>query len=182
MTDRYYEDLGDEDPSDDSIAEVVNRVKESQRSEAIEIVQTGESRMAEVLTDTSNWAVEVSETERRRVIGLEGRAAVTVRLVGLAFRFLVALPILIAALDLIFSHRFDTGIWGTILGISLTVFVLLEAVGIIGHLSAVQNWLETKLTPYSRKLWLVDATTPFNARFPLGLMASSEESTKSERV
>lgn len=159
MSDRLLREAEGEDPSDvDAVTldEIVDRVKESYAAKAeeriLEITEQYDSRLAEVAARERAASAE-AEKGRRQELLREERARGWARFISRALYLIVSALVLAGAVALIVGHPFHTGWFGVLLGIAVVVFVCLELLGILRHVSEWRALMEVRLTRRFRD-WL----------------------------
>jgi ABC-type transport system involved in cytochrome bd biosynthesis fused ATPase/permease subunit len=161
MSDRLLveAEMEEDDPSDiDAVTldEVVERVKESYGSQAEERVRGVTNEYQRRLAETEARAqaatvhaeaVErtIAEKMRRRELAIEGRSRAWARLVTRSFQYLIAAIVVAGAIALISGHPFHGGLLGIVVGVAIVVFVVLELIGILRHLSDWRASFEVRL-------------------------------------
>lgn len=167
MSDRLLREVEDDDPSDvdaETLDEVVERVKESYgvRADAKvqEVAEQYEARLADLeaktLTERERASAAertASESARKRDLVVEGRARTYARAIAGGAGWIVSTLVIAGALALIVGHPFHAGWLGVAVGSAVVVFVLLELVGILRHVSGWGSLLETRLRRRFRR-WL----------------------------
>jgi hypothetical protein len=167
MSDRLLRDVEEDDPSDIDAAtldEVVERVKESYGARADarvqEVAGEYERRLADLEAKTraeseraSAAERTASESARRRELVIEGRARTYAGGITRGVGWIVSTLVIAGALALIVGHPFHPGWLGVALGVAVVVFVLLELIGILRHVSDWRSSVETRLTRRFRT-WL----------------------------
>ncbi len=160
-------DLEGEDPDDidaTTLDEVVDRVTATYAAEAKEKVQAVsseyEGKLAEsesrrrAASDRADAAERsAAQAKRRRELAIEGRARTWARRVTNGIKWTATVLLICGALALIAGHPFHGGWLGLILGLAVVLFVFLELVGVLKHVSDWSALLEARLTVYFRK-WL----------------------------
>lgn len=169
MSDRLLREVEDDDPSDVDAAtldEVVERVKESYGASADaavrEVTEQYEARLADLDAKTraeseraSAAERTASESARRRELVIEGRARTYAHGITRGVGWIVSTLLIAGALALIVGHPFRAGWLGVAVGAAVVVFVLLELVGILRHVSEWRSSMEMRLTRRFRT-WLGD--------------------------
>ncbi len=172
MSDRLLRDIEEGDPADIDAAtldEVVERVKESYAASAqakvLEVAGAYEKRVADLEakalaeTERANTAERTaSEVARERELVIDGRARSYARRVTKSASWIVSMFVIVGAAALILGHPFHTGWVGTVLAFAVSVFVLLELIGILGHVSSWRSGVELHITRRFRT-WLSGAPT-----------------------
>lgn len=167
MSDRLLRDTEDYDPSDvDAITldDVVERVKESYGARADakvqEVTEQYEAKLAELearmRAETERLSASertASEKARKREMVIEGRARTFARGITKAVYWIVSALVIAGALALIVGHPFHAGWLGVAIGAAVVIFVLLELVGTLRHVSEWRSSAETSLTRRFRA-WL----------------------------
>jgi hypothetical protein len=167
MSDRLLRDVEEDDPSDIDAAtldEVVERVKESYGARADARVQEVAGEYERRLADLEAKARAeserasaaertASESTRKRELAIDGRARTYARGMTRGVSWIVSTLVIAGALALIVGHPFHPGWLGVALGVAVVVFVLLELIGILRHVSDWRSSVETRLTRRFRT-WL----------------------------
>ena len=157
----------EDDPADiDAVTldEVVSRVTESYAASAEERVRTlaneydkklAQTRAAEraALERAESAERTASEAARRRDLLVEGRARTWARGLTRGMKWTATFVVLGGAITVIFGHPFHGGWIGVALGLGVVVFVCLEAMGILGHVSGWCDGTEVQMTRRFRE-WL----------------------------
>jgi hypothetical protein len=156
-----------DDPEDlDAVTldEIVDRVKSSYDAKSLEelrvLTEQYESKFKE-LTGREQAATErasqiehtAAENMRRRDLLIEGRSRRWAKLLSRAAEILVVGIVIAGALALIVGHQFHRGWIGVAIGIAIVVFVGLELIGILKHVSEWHARLDLRLTRLFRE-WL----------------------------
>lgn len=180
MSDQLLRDaqLEEDDPSDiDAVTldEIVDRVTAAYGADAKERVQAVrddyEAKLAQAEA-RERAAVErakaaehaAAEELRRRSMANEGRAHTWARRITRTVQGTVILLIMTGALALIIGHPVQSGWVGVGIGLAVVVFIVLELVGILKHVSEWGASMEARLTKR------------FRERFSRGLEVSPENS------
>lgn len=167
------------DPGDlDAVTldDVVNRVKATYAADANGRVQavTGEYevKLAELkareraATERADAAERTAAEEtRRHAMVIEGRARTWARLLTRGVRWIAGILLAVGALALITGHPFYGGWGGIVVGFAVVVFVILEFVGILKHVSELSASMETHLTRRFRA-WLRGADAQVSQETP----------------
>ena len=156
-------DFGDVDT--ETLDEVVERVKSEYAVDAEErvrnITERYEHKLMEVeaheqnaIANAEGAARTTSEELRRRDLFNEGRARRWARLVGLGIKTALGVVLAVGAVALIAQHPLhDSGLIEYGIGAAVGVFVLLELLGILRHVSHMTMSLESRLKRRFRN-WL----------------------------
>ena len=156
-------DFGDVDT--ETLDEVVERVKSEYAVDAEErvrnITERYEHKLMEVeaheqnaIANAEGAARTTSEELRRRGLFNEGRARRWARLVGLGIKTALGVVLAVGAVALIAQHPLhDSGLIEYGIGAAVGVFVLLELLGILRHVSHMTMSLECRLKRRFRN-WL----------------------------
>jgi hypothetical protein len=170
MSDRLLRDaeVEEDDPSDiDAVTldEIVDRVTSTYAAKATEgaqeLTNTYEGKLAEAEAKAREALAHAIEAERtaaeqlrRRVLTIEGRARSWAQCISRSAKGLVFIPLLAGAVALITGHPVHSGGAGVMIGLAVTVFVILELMGILRHVSEWGALMETRLTRCFRD-WLL---------------------------
>lgn len=163
---REAENDGDDSHDIDAVTldEIVDRVKASYRVKADERVLEIETDFGKKLQETEAREraalaraeiVERSTAEqlRRRDLAMEGRARLWARNVTRVIQGLVAAAVICGAVALIVGHPLQSGLIGIVVGGAIVIFVALELIGILRHVSEWRTLFEVRLTTRFRA-WL----------------------------
>jgi hypothetical protein len=170
MSDRLLREaeMEEDDPSDiDAVTldEAVERVKASYGAKAEERVRVVTDEYERKLSETAEQAqAEISrvetvkrtmaETMRRRELKIEGRVQAWASGVTRGLQWLIAGIVLVGAVALIIGHPFHGGLLGIAVGVAVIIFVGLELVGILRHVSEWRASFEVRLRTRFR-VWLL---------------------------
>lgn len=147
-----------------TLDEVVERVKLSYGERAEEQVRTVSAEYQAKLLEAQGKAAEsdqralvaeraLAERLRQKELRIQGRARSIASFAGGALKWLTAALVIAGAFTLILGHPFHAGLLGMILGFAVVVFVVLELVGILRHISDTRALLERRIERRIR-LWL----------------------------
>ena len=172
MSDRVLRDVEYDDPADlDAVTldDVVERVKESYRAKSDakvqEITEEYAAKLAELEARAQAESERASEAEhtasehaRKRELAVERRAQTLARRIALGTSWLVGALVIAGAVTSICGHPFHLTGAGIVIALSVVVFVLLELVGILRHVSEWRSEMEAYLTKRFRT-WLDSSAT-----------------------
>jgi hypothetical protein len=171
-------EFGEEDPSDiDAVTldEIVDRVTATYAADAKEqvnaVTSEYETKLADLeareraATERADAAEHTAaEQNRRRSMAIEGRARNWARRVTEVLRWVARILVTAGALALITGHPFHGGVAGIVIGLAVVAFVILEWVGILGHVSGWCELMELRLTQRFRDWLSRDLEKPQTSR------------------
>jgi hypothetical protein len=161
-------EMGEDDPNDidaDTLDEVVDRIKVSYRADAEERLRRvkdehertfsvfAAEKQAEILR-VETIERTTAEKIRRQDLAIEGRARTWASFVTRGLQWFIAAILIVGAIALIIGHPFHNDWLGIGFGVAVIVFVLLELIGILHHVSEWRTELEVKLRSRLR-VWLI---------------------------
>lgn len=160
-------ELDEDDPDDidaGTLDEVVERVISQYGAEADKRVQEASYRYEQEIAVVQNdanarasqaekKALTAAEELRRRDLMVEGRAQKWPGFVVGFFYWLFVVVILVGAVSVAFSHSFAGGMIHVFVGIAVALFVMLEAIGALGHLRSIKATFENRLRQKLRILF-----------------------------
>lgn len=164
MSDQLLTEAGlDDDPDDidtTTLDEIVDRVTTAYAEEALKRIDVVRGEYEEKLREARASEHAATERERtaaaeirRRDLAVEGRARKWAHRMTISFKVLAFLILAVGCLVLI-TERPVYNQWTSIaLAVAIGVFVILELVGILRHVSEFCEWLESYLTRRFRE-WL----------------------------
>ena len=98
-------------------------------------------------------ASQLAEVARRRDLHIQKRARSIARICGAVIQVVLSLIVCGGAVALITGHPLHTGVLGLLLGLSVVAFVVLELVGILGHVRLWRLEIEARVSTRVRR-WL----------------------------
>lgn len=148
-------EMSEEDPNDidaTTLDEIVDRVKATYGAKSEQIAKEYERKLSEAderarVARLQAEAKENSVAERIRQHELltGGRAKKLASIITKSFQWVVASLLIIGAIVLIVGHPFHGGLAGTLLGICVVTFVVLELLGVLSHLNRCRVTIELRL-------------------------------------
>lgn len=121
-------------------------------------------RIAKAVSREQNAIDEVEELKSR----MQGQANFWVKIFSKVLKSILGVIALIGAVALIISHTFHYDLIGVLIGLAIIAFVILEFVGVLSHISHLQEKFEAILLPYARRFFGVDNNPEYNSSL-LGL-------------
>lgn len=175
MSDNLLRDVELENDDPNSIDatcldEVVERVTKTYAAQAEErvrrVTEDYENKLAaslenerEAISRAEIITRESEERYRKMSLAIEGRARRWAGIVTFVLHWGARFIVIIGGLTLLDGHSFHSGLAGIIVGIGVVLFVVLEIVGVLGHVKKVFFEMEITLTKLFRKWLGVEANT-----------------------
>ncbi|HVS82992.1 MAG TPA: hypothetical protein VHE60_14790 [Pyrinomonadaceae bacterium] len=152
------------------LAEVGKQVSEQENQVTQQIAQAT-LRVSEVEKDVH----AKTEAYRRLKLAIEGKASSLAHLMARTTFQLVGILVICGALVLIIGHPIQGGLWGTLIALPVIVFVLMEFLGILHHMTQLSSGLEARLLPRLRRALGAEDTSHHRLASILGLDSTPDE-------
>lgn len=167
----------------DAPASHLTQEKQSISAEYERRVAEAEAREREAARRAEEVERQTREDRESRERGLRTRARRWARGLTRSIQIVVVGLAAIGAVAILLGHPFHRGWVGAAVAAAIVTFVVLELVGVFGHLAQMRAATEVRLTKYFRD-WLegVNASEVRTGGVPLSILPSPERESESERA
>jgi predicted transcriptional regulator len=138
----------------------VTEAETAARTEAAEQIAQAQAAADARVSTAETTATNASETLRRRNLVIEGRARRWAGGIAALFYWVLVILVVVASLTAILHYSFEQGWIGVLAGLAVLVFLVLEGVGVLGHIRSMRLSAEIRLYHALRQLLSGDPSAP----------------------